>query len=78
MSAIVNVLLDILSLLVPEGLVAARVVHDHVDGGRATPSARLGDAALLQREVIGEHRHPAPGQRAGLPSGPTGARQHPF
>ena len=37
MSAIVSVILDMLSLLVPQGLVArCEVVHDHVDGGRGS------------------------------------------
>src|SRR6266852_2975599 len=51
MSAMVSVVLDMLGLLVPEGLVAGRaVVHDHVDGGRRDSLGQLGDAALLQRE----------------------------
>lgn len=40
------------------------VVHDHVDGGRSDALGQLGDAAFLQREVVGEHRHPASRQRA--------------
>ena len=68
-----------LRLLVPEGLVAGReAVHDHVDGSRGDALGQLGDAALLQREVIGEHRHPTPRQRIELGRvGRQASRQHP-
>src|SRR5687767_6586912 len=65
MSAMVNVLSDMLRLLVPESLVTGHeVVHHHVDGSRGDSLGQLGDAALLQREVISKHRHAAPCQRA--------------
>src|SRR5258707_12826238 len=64
-SAMVNVLLDMRRALVPEGLVTGReMVHDHVDGGCRGALGQLGNAALLQREVIGKHLHAASRQTA--------------
>src|SRR5688572_845582 len=65
MSAMVNVFLDMLCLLVPKGLVTGcEVVHHHVDGSRGDTIRQLRNAALLQREVISEHRHAVLRQRA--------------
>src|SRR6185295_11442722 len=78
MSAMVSVL-DMFRLLVPEGLVAGReVVHDDVDSSRGDALGQLGDTALLQREIISEHRHPTPRQRLELGRvGRLARRQHP-
>ena len=40
------------------------MVHYHVDGGCGDALGQLGNAALLQREVIGKHRHAASRQGA--------------
>ncbi len=53
-----------LRLLVPEGLVAGSEVIHHVDVSCGYTLGQLCYAALLQREVISEHRNPAPRQRA--------------
>src|SRR6185369_3134864 len=59
------VFLDMLGLLVPEGLVTGgEMVHHHVDGSRGDALGQLANAALLQRKVISEYRHPAPRQSA--------------
>src|ERR1041385_8202565 len=64
MSAMVKVFLDMFRLLVPEGLMAGReVVHHNFDGSCGDALCQLGDAALLQRKIVSEHRHSTSHQR---------------